>query len=229
MNATAIDTLLVIVLLLNFFMLAATRLRAVVIAVAIQGVLLGPIYLLAHTGHKVLVHPSPGLIESPSVLRMIVLAALMVAIKGYVIPSLLFRALREIDVRWQVETVIGSIPTLLIGAVGTALAMEYGRTLPLASDHTSNLVVPASLATVWVGFLILTTRRQALAQVLGYLVLENGIFIFGLLLIEAIPMLVEAGVLLDVFVGVFVMGIIIHHVSRAFPSASSEHMRVLRE
>ena len=51
-------------------------------------------------------------------------------------------------------------------------------------------------------------------QVVGYLLLENGIFLFGLLLLEAMPFLVEAGVLLDLFTGVFVMGIIIHHISR---------------
>ena len=63
----------------------------------------------------------------------------------------------------------------------------------------------------------LVARREALAQVLGYIVMENGIFIFGLLLIEAVPVLVEFGVVLDLFVGVFVMGIIVNHVSQ-YPS-----------
>jgi hydrogenase-4 component E len=66
-------------------------------------------------------------------------------------------------------------------------------------------------------------------QVLGYLVLENGIFLFGLLLLEAVPFLVEVGVLLDLFTGVFVMGIIIHHINRAFDSMSTEHLSELRE
>ena len=68
-----------------------------------------------------------------------------------------------------------------------------------------------AVATVWTGFLLLTTRRKAIMQVLGYLLLENGIFMFGLLLLEAIPFLVEIGVLLDLFTAVFVMGIIINH------------------
>jgi hydrogenase-4 component E len=101
--------------------------------------------------------------------------------------------------------------------------------LPLPDDHISHLLIPASLATVMSGFLILTTRREALAQVLGYIVLENGIFIFGLLLIEAVPVLVELGIVLDLFVGTFVMGITINHVSRAFPEASTEHLASLKE
>jgi len=85
------------------------------------------------------------------------------------------------------------------------------------------------LATVLAGFLLLVTRREALGQVLGYIVMENGIFIFGLLLIETLPLLVEFGVVLDLFVGVFVMGIIVNHVSRVFPEASSEHLNTLKE
>ena len=66
-------------------------------------------------------------------------------------------------------------------------------------------------------------------QVLGYLILENGIFLFGLLLLEATPFLVEVGILLDLFTGVFVMGIIIHHISREFSSTSTEHLTELKE
>ena len=89
--------------------------------------------------------------------------------------------------------------------------------------------MPASLATVWTGFLMLTTRRKAIMQVLGYLLLENGFFLFGLLQLEAMPFLVEIGVLLDLFTGVFVMGIIIHHISREFSSMSTEHLTELKD
>ena len=91
------------------------------------------------------------------------------------------------------------------------------------------LLIPSSLATVWAGFLMLTTRQKAIMQVLGYLLLENGIFLFGLLLLEAMPFLVEIGVLLDLFTGVFVMEIIIHHISREFASLSTEYLSELKE
>ena len=58
---------------------------------------------------------------------------------------------------------------------------------------------------------------------------ENGIFVFGLLLIAAMPFLVEVGVLLDLFTGVFVMGIIINHINREFASVSTEHLAELKE
>jgi hydrogenase-4 component E len=137
--------------------------------------------------------------------------------------------MREADIQHEVKPVVNYMSSLLLGAVGTGLAMVFSSTLPLVETHTGMLLVPASFATVWTGFLMLTTRKKAIMQVLGYLLLENGIFLFGLLLLEALPFLVEVGVLLDLFTGVFVMGIIIHHINREFASISTEYLTELKE
>lgn len=212
--AQVLDPLLIIALALNFYALGASRIRAVINAVALQGVLLGLCPLVAHSG------------TGP---RDYLLVVVTVTLKGIVIPNMLVRAMREARIQHEVSPYVGYMASLLLGAIGTGLALVYSFTLPVAHIHTGLLIVPASLATVWTGFLLLTTRRKAITQVLGYLVLENGIFLFGLLLLEAVPFLVEIGVLLDLFTGVFVMGIIIHDISRAFSSTSTEHLTELRE
>jgi len=83
--------------------------------------------------------------------------------------------------------------------------------------------------TVITGFILLIGRTKAISQVCGYLILENGIYIFGLLLIKAMPLLVEAGVLLDVTVGVFIIGIIVDRIQRAFDSLDTRKLTALRE
>ncbi len=209
-----LDPLLILALALNFFALGVSRIRAVINAVAVQGILLGLFPLL--------VHPDIGV-------RGTLLVIVIIILKGVGIPRLLFHAMREADIQHEVTPVVNFMSSLLLGAVGTGLALVFSYTLPLADEHTDQLLVPASLATVWTGFLMLTTRKKAIMQVLGYLLLENGIFLFGLLLLEAMPFLVEVGVLLDLFTGVFVMGIIIHHISREFASISTEHLSELKE
>jgi hydrogenase-4 component E len=209
-----VDLLLIVVLALNFVVLSVSRIRGVINAVALQGVLLGVLPLLVHSDIGV---------------RGILLIVGTIALKGLVIPGFLVHAMREADIQHEVRPVLNDISSLLLGAVGTGLAVAFSYTLPLAEVHAHTLVVPASLATVWTGFLMLTTRRKAIMQVLGYLILENGIFLFGLLLLEAIPFLVEIGVLLDLFTGVFVMGIIVHHINREFASTSTEHLTELKE
>ena len=213
-----LDPLLIIALALNFVTLGVSRIRGVINAVALQGILLGICPLLVH--HE-------------QWLRSIPLVAVTIGLKGVIIPWLLLRAMREANIQHEIKPMVNFMTSLFLGAIGTGLALVYSSTLELLDDPTGDrtavLLVPASLATVWTGFILLTTREKAINQVLGYLILENGIFLFGLLLLEAMPFLVEIGVLLDLFTGVFVMGIIIHHISREFASIGTESLSELKE
>jgi hydrogenase-4 component E len=210
-----LDPLLIVALALNFVALGVSRIRAIINTVALQGMLLGvlPLFVPHHEFE----------------LRTVVLIVVTVGLKGFVIPSFLVRAMREANIQHEVNPVVNYMSSLLLGAIGTGLALVFSYSLPLAEKDVGYLVVPASLATVWIGFLLLTTRRKAITQVLGYLLLENGFFLFGLLLLEAMPFLVEIGVLLDLFTGVFVMGIIIFHINREFASTSTDHLTELKE
>jgi hydrogenase-4 component E len=209
-----VDTILILALALNFYALGVSRIRAVISAVALQGVLVSCCALLIHHHLE---------------LRGLLLVAVGVTVKGIALPALLRRAMREADIQHEVKPVVSYVGSLLLGAAGTGLALVFAADLPLADGHAGLLVVPASLATVWTGFLMLTTRKKAIMQVLGYLVLENGIFLFGLLLVETMPFLVEVGVLLDLFTGVFVMGITIFHINREFSSTSTEYLTELKD
>ncbi len=210
----AVDPLLVLVLLLNFFLLGTSRLRAIIDASALQGILLGVLVIFVHGGIDV----QSGVVATATVL-----------IKGVLIPSLLHRAMRETAIRREIEPLVGYIASLLLGALATGAAVLFARLLPLAPVHVGSLLVPASLATVLTGFLILCVRRKAITQVVGYLVLENGIFVMGLCLLEAMPFLVEVGVLLDLLVAVFVIGIIINHINREFASLDTARLSALKE
>lgn len=209
-----LDPLLMIAMALNFVALGVSRVRAAINVVALQGILLGLALMF--------VHPEVGM-------RGFLLVAVMIVLKGMVIPALLRRAVREANIQHEIKPVGNFMSSLLLGALGTGLAMAFSDSLPLADEHSDLLLVPVALSTVWTGFLMLTMRKTAIMLVLGYLLLENGIYLFGLLLLEAIPFLVEVGVLLDLFTCVFVLGIIIHHISREFASISTEHLAELKE
>ena len=208
------DPLLVVILLLNLFVLGTSRLRAVIGASALQGVVLGILTVTAHGDVTV---------------EVVLVAIAAVAIKGILIPQFLHKAMRDVAIEREVEPLIGFIPSLLLGALGTALAVIFSETLPLIDADRPHLTLPSSFATVITGFIVLTTRRKAITQVVGYLILENGIFIMGLALLDAMPFLVEVGVLLDLFVAIFVMGIIINHISREFASTDVARLSSLKE
>jgi hydrogenase-4 component E len=213
-SVPSINLLLVGILLLNLFMLGTSRIRALIHAAALQGVVLGVM---------------PLLIGGHASWNAVLLAIATVALKGSVIPGMLRRALREAQIKREVEPLVGLVPSMLLGAAGTLLAIGLAAGLPLEPQHRELLIVPASFSTVLTGFLLLVTRIKAITQAIGYLVLENGIFIFGMLLVEAMPFLVEIGVLLDLFVGIFVVSIIIHHINREFASLDTRRLSSLRE
>jgi hydrogenase-4 component E len=208
-----IDLVLALVLAANFRILGTSRLGVCIRAVAAQGVLLAFLPLLLHPDSR-------G--------RTLVIALAAAAVKGAVVPAMLFRALAAARIRRAIEPFIGLVPSMLLCAAATAGAMIFAAKLPLAPGHGGALVVPASLATLFSGFLVLTTRRKAITQVVGYIVLENGVFIFGMLLLDAMPFMVEVGVLLDVFVAVFVMGIVVDHIRNEFSSLDTEQLSALK-
>ena len=199
---------------LNLLALGSSRLPTMISAMSLQGMALGVM---------------PLLIEGHLDWRLVAVAVATVAGKGFVIPTLLRRAMRAAHIDREIEPFIGFVPSLLLGAGGTIAALALARMLPLLPEHSGTLLVPGALASVLTGFVLLIGRAKAISQVCGYLILENGIYLFGLLLIQSTPLLVEAGILLDVTVGVFIIGIIVDRIQRAFDSLDTRKLTVLRE
>ena len=207
------DSVLLLVILSNFVVLGTTRLTTCIRAVAWQGALLGLL---------------PLALSSSWSLHTVGLAAGTVLVKAVALPRFLAWAIREAAVRREVEPRVGYVVSLLLGVVAVAIAAAIAQRLPVPGDHPL-LLLPASLAAVIIGLLVLTARAKALTQVVGYLVLENGIYLFGLTHVDRVPFLVEVGVLLDVFVAVFIMGIVVFHINREFDSLDSARLTELRE
>jgi hydrogenase-4 component E len=142
---------------------------------------------------------------------------------------LLYRALRAAKVRREVEPFLGYLASVLAGVGAFLVSLWVAARLPLPEATVSPLMVPAALSTMFVGLLLTVTRKKALSQALGYLVFENGIYAFGVGVALEAPVLVEMGILLDVFVAVFVMGIAVFHISREFDSIDTTKLATLKE
>ena len=199
---------------LNLVALGTSRLPALIRVAAFQGMVLGIM---------------PLVIEHEWSVMMGVIGIATVAMKGLVIPALLRRAMRAANIDRDLHPLIGFLPSLLLGAAGMIGAVVLARRLPLLPEHRETLLVAGALASVLTGLLLLIGRAKAISQVCGYLILENGIYLFGLLLIHSTPLLVEGGILLDLTVAVFVTGIIVDRIQRAFDSLDTRKLTVLRE
>jgi hydrogenase-4 component E len=212
------DFLLLLVAGLSLSIVATSRLAGCVRASALQGVALS-LLPLALWGEVLDRHWLPILLLSAGAL----------AVKAVIIPILLSRAIREANVRREVEPFISLHLSVLLAAALLGFSFWLANVLVLPRPAPTPLLVPIAFATLLIGFLVLAGRRQAVTQVVGYLMLENGIFIFGQMLVDEIPFAVELGILLDLLVGVFVMGIAIYHISREFDHIDTELLTALKD
>ncbi len=213
MNHAHLNLLIGLAMGLNPLALGTSRLPLLIRAMSAQGVILGVM---------------PTLMERPD-WRVLLVAAATIGGKGLFIPGMLRRAMRTVQIDRELEPLIGFVPSILLGAGGTIAALALTPMLPLLPEHANSLLVPGALATVLTGLILLIGRTKAISQACGYLILENGIYLFGLLLIQAMPLMVEAGVLLDLTVGVFILGIIVDRIQRAFDSLDTRKLTALHE
>ena len=213
------DFLLAALIVVGLYMVATSRLGACVRASALQGIILAALPLALEWAHGV---------SRPSA-HVVTLALGALLIKATLIPRLLLRSIREAGVRREVEPMTSLHASILAATALVALAFWLAAEMPLPAPVAARLLEPAAIANVLLGFLLVVARRQAITQVVGYLVLENGVFVFGLGLVSQQPILVEMSVLLDVLVGVFVMGIAINHISETFDHIDAGALASLRE
>jgi hydrogenase-4 component E len=207
------DLIFVLLILTGFVFLGSGRLQFGIRTLAVQGILLGLIPLL---------ESGQGLWG-----RVAFLAILSLAIKGLVLPYFLNRAMQKSKVLQEDNPFVGFTPSVLVGIICLGISFWLASRLPFLESSRPQMAVAVSLFNVFVGLFVIISRRKALTQVLGYLVMENGVYIFGVAFAVDVPLLVELGVLLDVFVAVFVMGIMIFHISKSFDHIDTDQLSSL--
>ncbi|HNW91707.1 MAG TPA: hydrogenase [bacterium] len=207
------DALLVVLTALAI--LGSGRLKFVNHLVAVQGVIVSILPLLVEG------------VDMP--LRAAFLTALTIGLKGWTFPHFLDRAITTSGLRREPQPVVGYTAGMLIGLALLGLAAHLGGRLALPMAAPAPAAVPAALFTMFAGLFLIVSRRTAIMQVLGYLVVENGIFVFGTAVAPGESFLVELGMLLDIFVAVFIMGLTILHLSRTLDTVETDRLQRLRE
>ncbi len=160
--------------------------------------------------------------------ELYLVAAFIFALKVIIIPRYLARLEKQVGVEKESEPYI-NIPTSLILA-GLLVLLAYVVTRPLVqvSALPTRGGLPLAVGLIFIGLLILITRKKALTQVVGFLILENGLTLLAGLGTYGIPLIVELGVFLDVLMGFLVMQVIIYHIHGTFESIDVEQLNQLK-
>lgn len=195
------NTIAIILILSCLIILGSSRPRITIRVVAIQGIFLGILPLLRS-------------MENLSV-AILILSFSGILFKGVILPLLMQTVLKQTGIQRETDPVVPFSGSILIGVVLLGLSAWMSTQMQLPA-HISLVMTATAMFLILVGLFLMISRRKAIMQTLAYLVLENGVYALGVSISLEFPLIVELGILLDVFVGVFLMGNMLFHLDREF-------------
>ncbi len=162
-------------------------------------------------------------------LELLGVGVALVIVKVVIIPRVLNRAVAKIGLDRVAAPYLGSAPALIICGVLTILAFYVMTPITASNPLPTADAIPLAFAGVLIGFFIMVNRRRAVTQILGFLMLENGIFLLALLATYGVPFIVEMGVFLDVLVAVLIMEVFVYRIKDNFDSIDVGELGKLKE
>lgn len=214
---TLSEIALALYLVSDLVLAGASRLKSAVRFVAMQGMVVGILPVLMWNWAD---EGCPGA-------RVWIIAFVNTLVKGVALPMLLMYAVRKARTRRELEPIVSFHVSQLIVFFVAIGAFAVGRLLHVHASSASELAVPVALTTMGTGLLLICGRKKAITQVLGFLILENGISVFGAAILLEYGIVVELGILLDVFALVFILGIAVFQISRTFSSTDTDKLNHL--
>lgn len=216
LEASIFSLLAVFSLLLAFVMLGSHWLRNYVYAFAAESWLIAALSAaVAYFGHYT---------------ELYVIAVLTAVFRGVVLPYLLMRIVQRLNVRREIHAVLQPSSSLVVGALLVMFAFVIANHMNFQTSTAGEVVVLAltiMLSMKLLGFLMLAVRDEAVSQILGLLVLENGIFLGSQILVPGMPMLIEIVILFDLLIIVACFGMLIRYLLVHAGTTSSRQLNRL--
>jgi len=210
-----VNLLAAVLLLIVFAMLSQRRILSLINLFALQGLVLSlSTFVVAYSTNQ------PHLYYS---------AGLTLLLKVLVLPWLLHRLIRKLNVRWDVETLLNIPTTMLVGIVLVIFAFNLAAPITQLAEGITRGLIGIALASVLLSLLMMLTRRKAVSQVVAFLSLENSLFFAATSATQGMPLVVELGIALDVLVATFIFGIFFFQLRETFDSLDITHMEKLKD
>ncbi len=209
-----VDTILSLVLLSVLFSFGSSRLPGLIKVIAFQGIIVSMV---------------PFFIGHDMTVGGIIFTLVTLSIRGFIIPISIYIAIKKVAIRREVEPIVGYNASIICGLFLIVAATYVSRQLNVPSISNFTLLLPTAIALLVTGMFLLMARRNAIAMVVGYIMMENGIYLIGTTFSARARHIVEFGILLDVLAGVMIMAIILQNIKQTFDDVDTALLRTLKE
>jgi hydrogenase-4 component E len=210
----AINLLSLLLILSVLFAVGSSGIIPIIKVVALQGMVISAVSLFLHqdltTGN-------------------LVFGAFLLLVRGIIIPILLYYSITRVIHKNELDPVCGYNASIFAGLLIIISAIYISSKFDFPIIHQTPLILPAAITVLLGGIFFLMARRKAVTMVIGYLMLENGIYLIGTSLSKRSQQVVEFGILLDVLIGVMIMGIVLFNIQRAFDDTDTALLRKLKD
>jgi hydrogenase-4 membrane subunit HyfE len=158
-------------------------------------------------------------------------ALIILLLKSIFAPLFLRRIMTRVGVESDAGTYLRAPLCMHLGIVLLGISYVLAQQLPTPSwlAQSGTMGSTAAFALIFIGMMLMVTRKIAVNQVIGFLVIENGIYLFSLTQTGGMPMLVEMGVLLDLLVGIMIAGLLLHRIKSSFEHIDVTKLTELRD
>jgi hydrogenase-4 component E len=202
-------------LLLTFAMLSQRRILSLINLFTLHGAtLVASALVVAYVTHDQHLYFSAGL---------------TFLLKVMLIPWILHKLIRRLNIKWDVEPLINVPTTMLIGIVLVIIAFNLALPVAKLSSSIARGTLGIALACILLSFMMMITRSKAVPQVIGFLAMENGLFFAATAATNGMPMIVELGIALDVLVGILILGVFMFQIRQQFDNLDIHNLEKLKE
>ena len=208
------NLILTLTVLMVLFCLGSSRLLSIIYLIAFQGFLVSVL---------------PFFINEKITLSIILFILITLIIKSFLIPIFLYFVMKKITIKREIEPIIGYNGSVFLGLIIIIISIFIANKFNFQMDNDTIFLLSAGITTLTSGIFLIIARKKAITQVIGYLMMENGIYLLGLILSNHNLYIIEFGILLDLLVGVMLMGIVLHNINKTFDDIDTTLLKSLRD
>lgn len=213
--ANLIDLFAVLMLLMSIMAIATTRMKPLISMFTLQSLFLAILAGIVAYAY-----------DTPHIYTMCVLT---LVIKVLVMPKMMYYIMSKINVGKELELNIGIPGSLLLSAAMMIIAYYITEPLLISYGSVERNCLALSMSIILIGLLTMCTRKKAITETIGLLMIENGLFLGALALSHGMPLIVELGAFFDVIVSLILIGIFANRINKSFDSVDTSFLRRLKE
>lgn len=207
------NTLLIILIISLVYVVSANRLATYIIVLAFQGMVLFGLTFIE--------------LKEINAINLTLILFETVVFKAIAIPAFLNYVIKHNNLTREAEPFVSHFLSVVV--MTTIIVGSFLLASAVHDEHLKSMFFVTALSSVFTGLYIIVTRRKLITHVMGFLIIENGVFVLSLGVGSSLPMIVNIGIMLDIFVSVLLLGIFVNRIGDVLKEHDAEQLRQLKD